>query len=690
MRKNYFGGIYKMSDTTIALLGQPNSGKSTLFNGLTGSRQHVGNWPGKTVEKKEGAFNYNGISYAVVDLPGTYSLSANSEEEVVTRDYIASNKADLICILADASQLERSLFMLADYAGINKPVVLLLNMMDVAIQQGKTIDSQAISKKLGIPVIPITASNRKGYDEFYKNIEVSQKSHSILKGKELADIFLEIIGEPFKQLLELLPKDGVAAFSSSWLAAKLLEQDNHAMQLVKSKVDAGCWREIETVLSSVKNGNLLTADCKFEWIEILLKNSVKKPANKQGRMNRFDRIATSRIWGKPIAVGIIILGLILSMVIAIPIMGVFQNISQIAIVQLSTALVDVGVPKVIISLLCYGVLTAVTFALMMVSFVFGISLVFGFIEEIGYMARISYVFDSTMSKLGLQGKAIMPFLVSFGCNIGGVSGSRVIDSWGQRVTTIALSWVVPCAATWSVVGLVSTVFFGSHAFLVVLSLFVVASLHMAITSRLFGRHLIKESDKTGLIMELPPYHKPQYRNLFRFVFMRMGDVLKRALKTIIFVAVIFWALSYTSDGNVENSVIYKIGTIIEPVTMWFGLRWQTFMAFLAAAMGKEAALGVLAALFNSQGQTAGIWDVISKQAAVSTSGLGNAMLTGISKAEALAFIYAFFFNVPCLMAVATTLQETHSIKWTLRIAGYYIGVALLMSAIAYHVGTLIF
>lgn len=679
-----------MSDTTIALLGQPNSGKSTLFNGLTGSRQHVGNWPGKTVEKKEGAFNYNGINYAVVDLPGTYSLSANSEEEVVTRDYIAGNKADLICILADASQLERSLFMLADYTGINKPVVLLLNMMDVAIQQGKTIDSQAISKKLGIPVIPITASNRKGYEEFYKFIETSQKSISILKEKELTNIFFEVIGEPFKQLLKLLPKDGVGAFSSSWLAEKLLEQDNHAMQLVKSKVDADCWREVEAVLSSVKNGNLLTADCKFKWIEILLKNSVKKPENKQGRMNRFDRIATSRFWGKPIAVGIIILGLILSMVIAIPIMGVFQNISHFATVQLSTALVAVGVPKVIISLLCFGVLTAGTFALMMVSFVFGISLVFGFIEEIGYMARISYVFDSTMSKLGLQGKAIMPFLVSFGCNIGGVSGSRVIDSWGQRVTTIALSWVVPCAATWSVVGLVSTVFFGSNAFLVVLSLFVVASLHMAITSRLFGRHLIKESDRTGLIMELPPYHKPQYRNLFRFVFMRMGDVLKRALKTIIFVAVIFWALSYTADGNIENSVIYKIGTIIEPVTMWFGLRWQTFMAFLAAAMGKEAALGVMAALFNSQGQTAGIWDVISKQAAVSTSGLGNAMLTGISKAEALAFIYAFFFNVPCLMALATTLQETHSIKWTLRIAGYYMGVALLLSAIAYHVGLLIF
>ncbi len=679
-----------MSDFTIALLGQPNSGKSTLFNGLTGSRQHVGNWPGKTVEKKEGNFKHKDKSYTMIDLPGSYSLSANSDEEIVTRDYIAGNKAELICIIADASQLERSLFMLADYAGINKPTILLLNMMDVAHEQGKKIDSQAISKKLGIPVVPITASDKKCYNDYYNTIENSQKSNKILQEKDLTDFYQKMIGEPFKELVKLLPKDGIGVFSASWLAAKLLEEDAHAIGLVKSHISPESLKDIETVLSGVKDGNLLTADCKFKWIESLLKNNVIKPANKGARMNRFDRVATSKVWGKPLAVGIILFGLILSMVIAIPIMGIFQQILGTISSQLAQGLATLGAPTVIISFLCYGVLTAVTFALMMVSFVFGISLVFGFIEEIGYMARISYVFDSTMSRLGLQGKAIMPFLVSFGCNIGGVSGSRVIDSWGQRVATIALSWVVPCAATWSVVGLISTVFFGSRAVLVVLSLFVVAFFHMYITSKIFNRHLLKESDKNGLIMELPPYHKPKYKNLFRFVFMRMGDVLQRALKTIIIVAVVFWALSYTADGNVENSIIYKVGTVIEPVTMWFGLRWQTFMAFLAAAMGKEAALGVLAALFNSQGEMAGIWDVISKQAEMSTSGLGNAMLSGISKAEALAFIYAFFFNVPCLMAVATTLQETHSLKWTLRISGYYIAVALIMATIAYHVGLLIF
>lgn len=679
-----------MSKITIALLGQPNSGKSTLFNGLTGSRQHVGNWPGKTVEKKEGYFSYDGKSYRVVDLPGTYSLSANSEEEIVTRDYIASGKADLVCILADASQLERSLFMLADYTGIKTPAVLLMNMMDVAAQQGKTIDNISISKKLGIPVVPIVASDIKYYDSFFKVLDNTQKAPERLEEKDILSIYTTTIGSTYQQVLELLPEEGVGAYSSVWLTAKLLEQDTLAIQIVKSNVSAGNGNKLDMLLQEVKNCSLLTADSKFKWIESLLKDSVTMSKSKKVKMNRFDHIATSKTWGKPLAVGIIILGLIISMAVAMPFMGLFGYLQGIALAPLSQMLPSIGVPAVIVSLLCDGILTAVTFALMMVSFVFGISLVFGFIEEIGYMARISYVFDNTMFKLGLQGKAIMPFLVSFGCNIGGVSGSRVIDSWGQRVTTIALSWVVPCAATWSVVGLVSTVFFGSTAFLVVLSLFAVAFLHMVITSKIFGRFLIKESDRSGLIMELPPYHRPKYRNLLRFVFNRMGDVLKRALKTIILVAVLFWALSYTSDDNVTNSVIYKIGTFIEPVTMWFGLRWQTFMAFLAAAMGKEAALGVLASLFNTTGQTAGIWGAVSGNSNVSTSGLGGVLLASISKAEALAFIYAFFFNIPCLMAVATTLQESHSLKWTMRIVGYYIAVALLMSTIAYHIGLLIF
>ncbi len=679
-----------MKQMTIALLGQPNSGKSTLFNGLTGSRQHVGNWPGKTVERKEGYFAFDGKNYTVVDLPGTYGLSANSEEEIVTREYIASGKADLVCILTDASQLERSLFMLADYTGIRTPVILLLNMMDVAEQQGKEISSTSIAKKLGIPVVPIIAADKKSYGDLFKTLKEPETISTMLDENILSDLYKRMERGVFKQVFSLLPEEGIGVYSSSWLAAKLIEQDSMAMEVVWDALSTDDRNKLTALLSQVRDGSLLTGDCKFKWIESLLRDSVAERKKGAPKRSRFDRLATSKTWGKPLSIAIIILGLVLSMVIAIPFMGLFSFLLSALSLLITHGLSDAGAPALIISLLCDGVLTAVTFALMMVVFVFGISLVFGFIEEIGYMARISYTFDNTMAKFGLQGKAIMPFIISFGCNIGGVTGTRVIDSWGQRVTTMALSWVVPCAATWGVVGLVSSVFFGSGAVFVVLSLFAVALLHMVITSKIFGKQLIKDSDRSGLIMELPPYHKPKYKNLLRFVLNRMGDVLIRALKIIILVSVLFWALSYTADGNVENSIIYTIGTFIEPVTLWFGLRWQTFMAFIASAMGKEAALGVLASLFNTSGEAAGIWAAMSGQAHVNTSSLGGALLTGISKAEALAFIYAFFFNVPCLMAVASTQQESHSVRWTFRIVGYYIVTALLMATLAYYIGLLIF
>lgn len=374
------------------------------------------------------------------------------------------------------------------------------------------------------------------------------------------------------------------------------------------------------------------------------------------------------------------------MVIGFPLMGLFEGLINAISVPLANWLLDVGAAPFLVSLLCNAVLTAVSFALQMASYVFGISLVFGLMEDVGYMARISYVFDDTMTKLGLQGKAIMPFLVSFGCNIGGIAGTRVIDSWGQRVMTIALSWVVPCASTWGVVGLVSGTFFGNGAVVVVLSLFIVALLHIFITYKVFGRSLNKVEERTGLIMELPPYHKPHWKSLFGSVFNKMGNVLSRALRIIICISVIFWLLSYSPDGDVANSIIYKVGTFIEPVTGLFGLPWQLFIAFVASAMGKEAALGVMASLFN----TGSIWAAIESSVAVDTAALSTSMLTVISKPEALAFLFAFFFNMPCLMALTATAQETHSLKWTVRIALYYILTALIMATIVYHIGLVIF
>ena len=330
-----------MSEKTIALLGQPNSGKSTLFNGLTGSRQHVGNWPGKTVERKDGSFVHKDTTYKIIDLPGTYSLSANSDEEVVTRNYIASGQADVVCILADASQLNRSLFMLADYTGIRVPVVLLLNMMDVAKSQGKQIDTNGIAKSLGIPVVPLVAADKKQYGTFFRMLESIDKNASTLDEKRLAQIYQNTIGAAFDEIKALLPADGIGIYSSTWLTAKLIEQDKLARSLVKETVDAGTYTAIEKKLSDVKDGNLLTGDCKFQWIDKLVNETATSKKNKLLR-SRFDKAATSKRWGKPIAIGMIVLGLICSMVIGFPLMGLFSGLISAISVPLANWLLDIG------------------------------------------------------------------------------------------------------------------------------------------------------------------------------------------------------------------------------------------------------------------------------------------------------------------------------------------------------------
>ena len=321
----------------------------------------------------------------------------------------------------------------------------------------------------------------------------------------------------------------------------------------------------------------------------------------------------------------------------------------------------------------------------MLGFVFGVTLVFGLLEEIGVMARISYVFDNSMGKLGLQGKSVMPFLISFGCTMGGAAGTRVIDNWGQKVLTIALSWAIPCGAAWAVVPMLSTLFFGAWMPVIITVILLVMILHMWITAKLFGKALVKPSDRYGMIMELPPYHKPKWGSLLRFVFGRTKETFFRSFKVVLIVATVFLLLSFTSSGNADNSILFKIGRAIEPVTMFFGMKWQTFVAFIASSLGKEGALGVLSTIFSGTGSIT----VGSMQSAETVSNLNDLLLANISKPEALAFIFAITFNMPCIVALAATYQETHSAKWTAIIGLYYTATAMILACIAYHVGLLI-
>ncbi|MCR4755214.1 MAG: ferrous iron transport protein B [Lachnospiraceae bacterium] len=669
-----------MSTATIALLGQPNSGKSTLFNALTGMRQHVGNWPGKTVEKKEGNFNHNGTEYMVADLPGSYSLSANSDEEVITRDYIASGDADVVCILADSSQLQRSLFMLADYAGIDVPCFLLLNMSDVAKDQGKTIDAGAIEAKLGIPVIPFSATDTKSYDVFYKALGRAIADKTKLNVDSLKKQYESIKG--YQEICDLIPENALPGYSPMWIAVKAMEGDKVVIAKLKAAINADSFKKIEEIRNNAQ-GAVATGGCKFAWIDDVLDKAVRSQ-EKKVTLSKLDRIYTSKTWGKPAVILTVLLGLIASFIPALPLMGVGSAVLAIK-EPIMNALNSIGCPEFIVLVVGDVIIQSFSYIFKMLGFVFGVTLVFGLLEEAGVMARISYVFDNTMGKLGLQGKSVMPFLVSFGCTMGGAAGARVIDNWGQKVLTIALAWAVPCGAAWATIPMLASIFFGPGAVGVIVAILFTMLIHMWITAKVFGGKLVKVEDRYGMIMELPPYHKPKWGSLFRYVFGRTKETFVRVTKVILLVCGVFWLLSYSPSG--EGGVLYKIGVAIEPVTRFFGMPWQLFLSYVASAVGKEGAIGVISALYN--GGSFGEAFTTSMNGAAKAANFNEMMLANVTRPEALAFIFAMTFNMPCVVALAATYQETHSAKWTARIVLYYTAVSLILAFIAYHIGLLI-
>ena len=604
----------------IALLGQPNSGKSTIYNNLTGSRQHVGNWAGKTVEKNEGSYTFKGTKYTVTDLPGSYGLSGNSDEEIITTDFIKSGQSDLTVVLVDASQLERSMFMLAEFARLDKPAVLVLNMIDVAQDMGKKINAQALAKKLGIPVLTFNATDTKDYDKLKKLIAEELKA-------------------PHKM--------------------KLAPPESH--QDVKAD-----------------------SQSKFEWVDALL-SGVSQTGDKVYQLSKFDRIMIRPVLGKIICIGVVLLAFLAAMIIMIPFMGIGEMIPGVLHDPVDKLLTGWNVHPWLVSVFSTMLPNVLFFVISMASFVFGVNIVFGFLEETGFLARAAYQFDGLLSKLGLQGKAICPMLMGFGCTIGGACGTRVMDNWGQRMLAMSIVWAIPCASIWSIIPVISGMFFTWwQTMLVCIGILLYVVVTMIVVSKVFSRKLAPQETRSGMIMELPPYHKAHWKHIIKEAFFKAWDIFKRALGTVTLVSILFYVLSFSKDGNVDNSLLYRVGTFIEPVTRFFGMGWQTFMAFVSGAFAKEAVLGTLNAVFMGSNSLMEA-TFFAKTAKADTAMLGSAMAQVIAPAEALAFMFATTFNIPCLMALSTTYKESHSLKWTVKVALFYICNALILSCIVYHI-----
>lgn len=672
-------------DLTIALAGQPNTGKSTIFNMLTGARQHVGNWPGKTIEKKEGIFTLDGQTGHVVDLPGTYSLTANSQEETIARDFILHHAPDVVVIVVDASQLERTLYMVAEVVLFPVPLVIVLNKKDAAEKKGITIDAKKLEESTGVKTIAMSALTGEGKDELIKAI-LSTDNDAEYRKPDLNKSF----GPVYKEVLELLRENEISVYPVEWAALKLLEEDKAVVADIKNVLDSKAWHRLEVMLKTCKRGTITGADARFTWIKRLTENSQisEKGSVKQ---HRFDRLALHPLGGTVISLVILVLGIIAAYIIMVPLMIPGYILFLLAAGTLRDVLIPVS--PLLGSMFCDGILYGVSAGFVMLGFIGGVFFILGILESSGYLARLAYMFDPYMNRAGLHGKSVIPLLMGLVCNIFGVMGTRVIDSSRQRLVTLVVTPVIPCKALLLVIGFITAIFFGHLAVPIFLSLIVVMIAYIIMTS-FFLRKYILPGEQTGLIMELPPYQKPIWKDVFMYVYAKVKSFWHRGFWFITIAFFLTWAAVYFPGGSIENSYLAAFGHTIEPLGRIMGLDWRLFIVLIISFFSKEATLGVMAIIFGAAVSDTVNVNFISIDMAIwaVVNGDFGAYLAsaGITPASALAFIYAVFFSLPCTGTLAIIYGETRSYKWTAGVLCYSLFMTFLMGSLAYRAGLLIF
>lgn len=648
----------------IALAGQPNVGKSTLFNMLTGLSQRVGNWPGKTVERKEGIFTHNGTTYHIIDLPGTYSLTASSAEEVITREFIIRERPDIVVAMVDAALLERSLYLVSELLSLPAPVVVGLNMIDVAEQEGLHIEPEVLEAAMGTKVVPMIASKNVGVEPMLEAVE------EVAEGDfEYAPRRPEIRAdhqEVLTQIRGLIEGCVPAPYPEPWVALKLLEGDEAITEMMVQCLSEEQWHHVQEVLRAHDDALVAVASGRYEWIGRMVRAAVSRP--KTGSVSlteRIDRWATHPIGGLLILAAILAIVFALTYTVGTP-LQVFLD--QYLIGGLSDV-VDtwlVNAPFWLRGLLVDGVIGGVGFMLTFLPILVIFFAAMGILEDIGYMARAAYVMDGFMHMMGLHGKSFLPLFLGFGCNVPAVLGSRVIDSKRGRLLTILLAPLVPCTARIAIVAFLAPAFFGAYATLVswglvVLTLVVMAGSGMALNST------ILRGERAAFIMELPLYHIPNWRTIGLLVWQRCREFAQKAGTVILPISLVVWALSVFPGGDVEGSVLATVGRWLEPFGAWAGLDWRLIVALMSSFVASENSLAALGVLF----------DVGQDERLAST------LASAFSPAAGLSFLVIQMLFVPCVATMAAIKQETDSWAWTIFSILFMLTVALLAGGAIY-------
>ena len=652
----------------VALAGQPNVGKSTVFNILTGLSQHVGNWPGKTVEKKEGEHACGDAELRIVDLPGTYSLTSFSEEERVARDFILTEHPDVIILLANASALERSLYLLTELLLLGPPVVVAVNMVDVAEAQGIRINTGALQDSLGIPVVEMVASKNRGIKELVDEVIRAVRKEIIYEPRmpQVAADHRHI----FQNLSDLLAAhfSGHRSQDSGYrhlLTIKLMEGDAEISKIVETNVPPDIWSKIQTILIRHEDSLHAVVGGRYDWIEEVTRAAISRFKMGQVVMtDRIDHVLTRPLFGIPFLLGIFALIFLLTYAVGYPLQRGLEHLVSGLGGFVETYLA--GTPAWLKGLIVDGVIggagSVFTFIPILVIFFAAIA----FLEDVGYMARAAFVMDRFMHLIGLHGKSVMPLCLGFGCNVPAVLGTRIVESKKERLLTIFLSPFIPCTARLAVLTFVAAAMFASHAAAVAWSLLAMNLLVLGITGIAASRFVLKD-EPMPFIMELPLYHKPDFKTIGMVVWSRTLAFIKKAGTVILAVSVLVWLLSHLPSGRIEDSYLASFGRILEPIGRPLGFDWRIITALLTSIIAKENAVATLAVLYG-----------------VGREGLVQTLPSVMSPSSALAFLVVLMLFVPCAATVAVMKRELGSWKWFGASMALMLAVSFLAGTAAYR------
>lgn len=656
----------------VAFVGNPNCGKTTLFNAITGSKLKVANWPGVTVEKVEGYAEYENVQMTLVDTPGIYSLTCYTIEEKVTRSYVMDDDIEVIVNVVDASNLERNLYLSLQLLELGKPVVIALNMMDVVDERGMEIDLHRLPELLSdIPVVPVSAAKRKGLDILLHAVVHHYEEGS--KGDVLH--YSEEIEKKIDQLSVVMQARYPTHSSVRWHAIKLLENDEDVMEehpvSVEHIVDRSYEKEI--------------IQAKYHYIEQIVKEVLLYRKKNKGITDRADRILTHPVWGVPVFLCIMAFVFFCTFTVGDWLKGYFELAIEGFSVWSAALLDAMNTASWLQSLIVDGIIAGVGGILTFIPNIAILFLALAILEDSGYMARVAYVMDQIMGKVGLSGKAFLPMILGFGCTVPAIMASRALETEKDRRRTMIITPFMSCSARLPVYVLFSGLFFGKYAMFAALSMYVAGMVFAIVTAKildLLDRHKTKDS----LLIELPEYKRPNGRTIRIYVWNKLKDYLSKAGTTIFLASIIVWAvLNFGPHGMVqdpEQSFGAMIGKWLVPVMVPCGLgMWQIIVSLIAGISAKEVVVSSFTVLFG----------VGSSQGATGASAMAENLRQidpSFGPLNAYCMMLFVLLYVPCVAAMATIRKESGSLRFTVRLAVFQVLLAWLVSMLVFQIGSL--